>query len=538
MSMSTKERVEAIEREIDEAFAASPLLDEGYTQAVWTILSVNEATYLNQLRRDISDEEMGIYVDTYFNALTHPLRTAFKRAKRSSTALRNELIERDVALARKWLDAGVQYDQFSSLFPLWHRKRIEVEPSENRLIVKSSYNSDRRYEAYNRFLTKEGRKQAAPRGPSDDLLELIESRVSFEQDTFRVKFNRKLVAALIAYVDPVIRSRHTLPADWEFLSFTLRDFRQVFTVIQAMCAGWHLAHSMAVNSGMIKNGYQSAVWVTGKSELVKRITRFTSVKDAVVARIVSLLTFGSNAIRNPDIATQPLIDLEKGRYALGPFIWLNTSLERNLCTLLNQLPAERSRYSTLTKSKENAAFDEAKRFLVGLGLVAKCGPVKGTDLDLGIVDHANRVCLCVEIKWFIEPAEVREIENHAEELEIGIGQAKILQRLFAQRDKQFLETRLGITPNYRFFCVVGSVNWIGMGDTQDPDVPIVKLWHLLHHIERTSLGGAVDWLQSRRYLPEEGRDFTVHSLDIACGAWKANWYGLLPAEGSAFLSEL
>jgi hypothetical protein len=533
-TMSEQPGVEAIEVEIDEAFAASPLLDVGYAQAMWTVLSVNEDHYLKHLRV-LGDQEMEIYVDTHLNALTHPLRAVFKRAERAASPLKNQLINRDYALAWKWIEASVQYDQFCTLFPLWHRERIKVEPSAGRLLVTNRHNSDRRYEAYNRFVRKEARKQSKTRGPSDSLLALLTSRMDIEFDSFRVKFNKELVSALITNVEPVMRSRHTLPANWEFVSFALRDFRQVFTVIQAMCAGWHLARSLAADSGMLGMGYRSAVWVTGRAEMVKRLCRFTTVQTDVVERILSLLTFGSNGVREPDIATQPLIDLGNGKLALAPFVWLSTSLERNLCTLLNQLPTERDRYSTLTMGKEKAAFAEAEIFLSRLGLVATSGSVKGTDLDLGIIDHKDKTCLCIEVKWFIEPAEIREIENHTKELAKGIEQAKTLQRLFVGRDKHFLETRLGITPDYQFYCAVGSVNWIGMGDVQDPAVPIVKLWDLLQQIERTTLGQAVEWLRSRRYLPDEGRDFKVLSLDIECGRWKANWYGLEPLERGAFM---
>jgi hypothetical protein len=299
--------------------------------------------------------------------------------------------------------------------------------------------------------------------------------------------------------------------------------------IQAMMAGWYITRSSVVQNGLAALGYRTSVWVTQKTQLSKRLKLFTGISPGIIQRILDILTLGANGIRCPDIATQPLVDLEDGHYALAPFVWLNSSPERNLCTLLNQIPSERAKYLTLVDEKEAASREEAKRFLAPLGLAFAHGPVKGTNLDLAVIDHLNKICLCLELKWFIEPAEIREVEDRTEELERGIKQAKILQRLFNERDRHLLEDILKITPNYSLFCVVGSVNWIGMGDVQDMEVPIVKLWHLLHQIKETkSLAAAVEWLRERRFLPREGEHFSVVPMEIGCGRWKASWYGIKP----------
>src|SRR5947209_6091373 len=112
------EQIEAIEHEIDEAFAASKLQDVGYAQAVWTLLSFNEDHYVKHLH-ELSDEDMHIYVDIRLNALAYPLRVAFERAKRSGEPLKNELIDRDYQHAWDWIRAAEDYSQFCSIFPLW-----------------------------------------------------------------------------------------------------------------------------------------------------------------------------------------------------------------------------------------------------------------------------------------------------------------------------------------------------------------------------------------------------------------------------------
>src|SRR5262249_45354996 len=139
--------------------------------------------------------------------------------------------------------------------------------------------------------------------------------------------------------------------------------------------------------------------------------------------------------------------------------------------------------SELSNDKEAATKAEIEKFLDGLGFDLRSGNVKGTNLDIAIIDRANKVCLCLELKWFIEPAEIREIEQRSRELTQGVAQAKKIKALFEGNDTRLLVQVLQIDPEYDFLCAVGSANWIGFDNVQDPDVPIIKVWHLLHYLK-------------------------------------------------------
>ena len=159
----------------------------------------------------------------------------------------------------------------------------------------------------------------------------------------------------------------------------------------------------------------------------------------------------------------------------------------------------------------------------------KDGEVKGTNVDLAIIDRRNKVCLCLELKWFIEPAEIREIDERTKELAIGIGQAKIINALHAGRNERLMKDVLDIDADFAFLTAVASRNWIGHDDAQDPEVPIIKVWHLLSKMkECSSLLEILSWLKSREYLPKEGADYSIEPWEISCGTWQATWYGIKP----------
>jgi hypothetical protein len=178
--------------------------------------------------------------------------------------------------------------------------------------------------------------------------------------------------------------------------------------------------------------------------------------------------------------------------------------ERNICVLLNQIPADRKIYAALVNEKECVLRAETIQSLQPFGFDFKYGEVGATDVDLAIIDHTAKVCLCIELKWFIEPAEIREVLMRSEELQKGVGQAKILTSMYSAGDPRFFAL-LGIDTDYEFQAMVGSVNFIGRPGIQDPGIPITKLWHVVARIkEMGSLGAVVQWLKRREYLPVQG----------------------------------
>lgn len=526
--MNTRQLVRGVEEEIDAKFASSRLKDAGYAQAMWTLLAVNEDHYLTYLHR-LPDERMHIYADTRLNALTYPLRVCFQQCIADAEVVRFELIDRDYELAREWLDAAVYYDQFCTMFPMWHRGRLEISVVDCRLVVQNSSNANKQAEAYNRIVRKEARPEPPDIRGEVALTDAILSSTTIGTDWFRVNFDPQLVARIMEFLGPVMEARHTLPREWTFNSFSLQQYRKIFLAIQSLMYAWHVARVVLANSGMPGLGYKSSIWVVPRPELSARLCRYSGIDRAVVERVIDLLAFGAQ-VSAPDIATQPFVDLRNGTYALSPFVWLNTNMERNLCVLLNQIPMEKDRYSILSNEKEAATRREITEALASLGYDFRTAEVEGTNLDLAVIDRVNKACLCLELKWFIEPAEIREIENRTKELAKGVNQCKLINGLFERHDERLIKSVLAIESDYLFLSAVGSVNWIGFGDVQDEDVPIIKVMHLVSKIvELGSLAEAIEWLKARRYLPKEGRDYSIIPTEISCGEWSATWYVVNPS---------
>jgi hypothetical protein len=324
---------------------------------------------------------------------------------------------------------------------------------------------------------------------------------------------------------PAFEGRHVLPDDWQFTRFSLAQYRAVFICLQITAEAWFVARQV-VALGVKGIAYQSAVWVPRKGVLLKLLARHTELPSNTIQAILQYLTFGEVGIRNPDVAIQPLIDLGNDHYCISPFLMTQIHAERNMCVLLNQVPADRKLYAALVDEKEALLRAETIQSLHPLGLDFKHGEVGPTDVDLAIIDRAAKICLCIELKWFIEPAEIREVLMRSDELRKGVGQAKTLASMYAMKDARLLAL-LGIGPDYEFQSMVGSVNFIGRPGIQDPEVPIAKLWHVVARLKETgSLRAVVQWLRRREYLPVNERDYKVHEVPIHSGRWKSRWYGI------------
>ncbi|MDA0242596.1 MAG: hypothetical protein OT477_04210 [Chloroflexi bacterium] len=524
--MST-EQIVNIEKEIDEAFSKSPLLDIGYTQAVWTLLSVVEDHHWKiQVYKPLDQNSRAIYADGLLNALTYPLRVCHKKNPDSPKTLKRFLIEEDYEAASEWIDRAEDYTHFCSIFPLYHNREISLQVAGNSLITTSWLDYDLSYEAYDRFIKKHNSK-GEKKAISNAMVPSILASTSVKNDTFSLNFNPKLVKEISSHLKASLDLMFSLPEEWMFTHFSIADFKIVFTTIQSLAYGWFIARQIACQKGVAALGFNSSLWTPHKTELIARLIRYTGLTNEKMAKIIEYLTFGEAGIRNPDIAIQPIVDLRNGEYGISPFVWLNVNCERNLCVLLNQIEEEKNIYSQLVNSKENKLRQEIIQKLSGLEFVFKFGQLGDTDIDLAIIDHKTKKCLTLELKWFIEPAEVREVIQRSKEIKKGVIQAQKIMSAWQRKDDKLVNDILGIDASYDLLSVVASVNSIGNASAQDSKVPIIKTWHLVDEIiERRNLGQIMGWLKNKDYLPKRNIDFEIKNIEIQSGKWLSTWYGI------------
>lgn len=522
-------KVQECEAEIDKAYDSNSLNGISYSQALWTILSVMEDKFLKFTYIDeLPSEQKRAHADVYLNALTHPLRSIVRNNNNPSTKIKHEIIDEHYGFAVDWLEKSITYNSFCSIFPLWWNKKIKLTIEGNVLNTNDYKSKEIAYEVYNRLNGKDGIAYDKAVNPND-VLSAIMANVSSTSNRFKLNLTPKLASILIENYHSVSHERYRFPDDWQFDKFTLGEYKKIFTTLQSLLYGRFIARTKLASEGLRGIGYPDSVWVLSCSELTSRLSRYTSLKNETIESILDYLTFGGVDVRNPDIAIQPIVDLKNGYLALSSFVFMNSDAERNLSVLLNQVENDRKLYSNLVQQKEDILRDLLKSEIEPLGFEVVSGKLVDTDLDLAIIDRKEKLCIAFELKWFIEPAEIREVIQRSKELQKGVEQALNFMRKFERKDEDLLNNLLKIDQEYIFKVAVGSRNWIGHFDVQNPIVPIIKIRHFTDELkQRKNLKSTVKWLEERQYLPKNMVDYEIIDIPLELGGWNSSWYGIKP----------
>ncbi|MGM3224245.1 hypothetical protein [Dickeya zeae] len=517
--------IKEIEREIDSAFEDSILTSIPYSQAVWELLSYLEYKHYQLTNMNGSSHDKSAGVDNMINFITHPLRVCFKKCKRKKYAITSYYSKPNANAAHEWYEKSSSYNNFCSIFPLFHSGVLSIEAIRDELKTNKDLSQGIPYEAYNRFFHKTGSHEQS----NVDTLSILQSIKEYSfyfNGKLAISWNSSLSKTVTSIFEQSQSVRYHLPEHWQFSHFALGEFRKIAITISALSYARYAITTINAEQ-FPENGYSQRVWVIPKNELIRILTESSGYEESKIVSILEYLTFGAKGIIHPDVATQPLFDCEDGNYAISPFLFINSDIERNICVLLNQIEDDKIIYSSLVDEKERILYKDIKNKLSLQGYRCESGKVSGTDLDLAIIDEKNKTVLTVELKWFIEPAEVREINKRSQEIKKGIKQAKIIQSLLNSHDENLYKNILKIDSNYSHYSIVGSFNWIGYDLIQDKKIPVIKIGHLLSIIEsEKNLEGVISILKNRQYLPIPNIDYKVVTFSIKSGNWTCEWYGL------------
>ncbi|MFB3947131.1 hypothetical protein ACE1V3_09970 [Aeromonas veronii bv. sobria] len=519
--------IKEIENEIDIAFEDNNIKSLSYSQAIWEILSCLEEKHYQLLTSDISSYEQSAAVDNMINLITHPLRVCFKNCTRRNFALNSNYSKQNSNDACDWYSKAYDYNHFCSIFPLVHRKKLSLFIKEHEINTDKDLSNGVPYEAYNRFLYKTG--ESIDRQVHVDVEQIINASQNYVfqlNGKIAIAWNAKLSKKIIHIFNKSQSHRYHLPDTWKFTHFSLGEFKKVAVAITALSYTRSVFTTIKANT-LPNYGYQSRVWVISKEELTKILVDALDFNEIKIKNILEYLTFGAKGIQYPDAATQPLFDLEDNNYAISPFLFINSDIERNICALLNQIVDDKQIYSRLVDEKQHVLYAEIKNELSSFGFRCESGKVENTDLDLAIIDDENKFVLTVELKWFIEPAEIREVIERAKEIEKGIKQAEKIKSLLTSNDFHIQKELLKIDDTYKHYSIVGSFNWAGPDWIQSKKIPVIKIGHLMELIRKNkNLHDISTDLNNRKYLPVLGDDYEVVHFKINSGNWYCDWYGL------------
>jgi len=370
------------------------------------------------------------------------------------------------------------------------------------------------------------------------ILDQITNSVRVFGETFSYKFGKRAINDVIKYLSSHFTSSFRLPDNWKFNRYSLNDFRKIAKVLTALCFIHMIARNTAAQNGCIGLGYTNSILVYTKEKLEWDIIRYAGVPQNVASAFIEDMTYGNRGIKIPDPATQPLIKLNENSYALTPFLLLGSSMERNLTVLLNKIPEERSQYLKLVDEKENYMRKNIKEKLNSPSIRFFNGSLSDKslpDIDLAVISDSEKTVLLFELKWFIEPSEQRETIEKSKEISTGISQLIKLSNA-RNNNPEILYKTLNVDDTFKFIFTVVSENVIGIGEIQNPEIPVINMNHLLKKYKYLgNLDGLSNWLTKREYLPIENKHFKPVEILSKIGNWEIKWWGFQPLINKDYL---
>lgn len=529
-----------IEKEVDNYYKSNPLVNLPFAPAVWSLLAFAELKILRDASRPPTSQEFETLGDNFVNELKAPILWLFNACK-SGGQVPFACDDQIFQASRDLFGLGKRYQWFEAAYTYWSREEIELNLQGSTIQPTKEFFKGMEYQAYGRLIKAHESDEGISSINTDDfhlVADAIRTSVKVKDNNrFSYKMNPRMVSDMIKTMSPGYDIAFSLPPEWQFSRYSLGDFRKVFEAILAMAFIHFRAREIAIEDGCDSFGYADSIYTPTYNELLRRVARYSGVSDEKVLSVFDDLTYGNRGIpkRELDPALQPLIKLNSNQYAIMPSLWMSLSPERNLTVLLNKLSSERKIYAKLVDKKEELMRQHIITDLSESDFRFICGSVANLpDVDLAIVKESEKACLLLELKWFIAPAEFREIIHKSEEIEKGISQSLKFKQAFTDSHEPLL-TKLGIDASYRFETIVVSQNWIGDANVQNPKVPVIRANHLIEKLKVTeSLRSTMEWLKNRDYLPKEGRDFEVHGITSTIGKWSVKWSTTRPLIKDAF----
>lgn len=527
-----KNEIRALEARFDACADGHPLLERRRSEAMTLFTAVADMKLVMAYVQGMDPQRLHAFGDGLINSLRHGYAW-IQRGTEPGGVGAPEYSKIQLDEAKSLIDLADDYDLCWVIFPMAYRGLASLEQAEGVLTATHSWAEQPEYEAYNRL--------ASVRPPAEDptalVFEFFDRVVTVAQGggaIAHVVKDRGLLRAGLAAMEATLAGAFEVPDEWAFTSYTIGEFRRVAVALRTIAYAMLVARA----TRFVDGDRTSVAPVTfARAELSRLLAELVDVERSRVKSILRTMTFGAlPGLREIDPALQPIVEAGGGRLLLPLAYHAHSSPERNHLVLLNRIENERDIYSRLVQGKESSLFDDLVAALPDGMHAARADPTSTRpEADLIVWSTAERRAFAVELKWFIRPAEIREVVERDEELAKGVKQARNLAEAL-RSDEAWRQELWGSTSDeWVVEPLVISKNWIGYAHVQADDVPIVTEDHFLAKLRDCgSLSEVSSWLRDRGYLPVRDEDFRVVETETVLLDTRISWYGIDPIHRGEF----
>lgn len=539
--------VQQIEDRADECHRTLALFNASVNLATWTVLTV----IIQRIERAIADK--GYASPAHIAVMLNLSRAgaqaiSWLQSSRRQSFVSRRALKTDPRLftaADQLLSLAINYDAFTSNFPLWHKNFLEVElrgPSIVRFSGLGGENS-RRARAYQQGIRPEGARpkqgSSLPFSPEAEqevqqkIANLVqnagksEGPMSFSygkpKRLWRMIYKTQLEAmnALFRHND-----------DLDLGGYSIGDFKRCYAGLLAVCA----VHENACHlRGQMQQKYpfDSAVLVNNLRQWTDLLCEITSLKAGILEPIIRDLTFGETRVM--DLYVHPFVPLsvERDLFGLVPHFTLNSRADENIIRVCSHLRPQIHSAISLSKEAEMrdhlVAASRAELRLRGPRMLPEPLP----DIDLIVEDVASSTVIIAELKWLRKTVRPTEHPEREREFLNGAAQLKKIEE-FLKSNLEYLLERGDVSQALRsvknlYFMVVARDYFVWVDPAQG--YAVIDYEPFLEMVKTPgSLDEQIRTLIQFNWLPVEGLDFrasyeraTVNGVTVESEVFYANY---------------
>lgn len=316
-----------------------------------------------------------------------------------------------------------------------------------------------------------------------------------------------------------------IPEGFEFDWGGAFETHAMINSLMVRCLYHVLSVELVARKKQIRGGGDSSlVLILTKEQLIADIQVLANFEYETICKFVEMLTFGNKAI-TPDIALQPLYFSKSRLFMIPCYHILNCNIQRNLLSLLAKIDDRKF-------DKQSGIFEKSMVSQLEVPLqnwkhysLNKEYKVNGVkeEIDGLIIDKNSKTVLLMELRWVLQPGDVREVYNKIKATSSKVNQ---LARKIAFVEENLSEIILRTTGCLNDFLITdnwqvkGVVVIQGFGGTvsKHETIPIVTLDIFIKAvINSNSLRELHSWLNGLSWLPREDHDFKLDEIEESNG---------------------
>ncbi|ADX45748.1 hypothetical protein Acav_1830 [Paracidovorax avenae ATCC 19860] len=533
--------IEQAENSIDTIFQSTDFPSTRYSSSLWHLLTCYEDRLRLSLMQVETPQQL-MKFSSFGGRDIYALRNAISRVREQYNDDKNQLCPRKVDApsylrSHELLNAGEVYATAQKIFGSFRGKSVSLNCNGTNIKVLHQPDVEARYAAFELLshgiegITFIPRLLSWMKGDHPPTVDLIIKKVSYKKLLISYDFHPGYAYGLSL---SLASEGGILPPDWIFDWGGIKNTELLINALHIRCI-YHfiVIQFWASKVGLKGGGLESLVLKISKADLLRDISSMTQLDNSIILKFIKFLTFGNNT-KFPDPALQPIIPIGEF-YLLPTLLFMLSNHRRNLLSLQARVDAKN--FDDQSKAFESAMTASIKKDFQNKWRYLKTNCIisfgsKKRELDLLIVDEVSSTILIGELRWMIQPGDVREILNRANECRKKVSQCTSALIFFKNNLNYFLEKIFSHeipAPKNGEWHVVGLVLIEGYSgiESLNSEIPIINRNIFdVGMSEFNDLSVLHEWLKSLDWLPKNGIDFDEADYITTIGEYKIDQPGI------------